>query len=82
MQILFPNETPEYSDRELTLAFPAMIDGERVECAHGLRLMRAPIASGRVSVLSSLIVCRRHGLIMAHGRHPEVRLSSRRAEML
>ncbi|AXE96346.1 DUF1488 domain-containing protein [Paraburkholderia sp. 22099] len=32
MQILFPNETPEYSGRELTLAFPAMVDGERVEC--------------------------------------------------
>jgi hypothetical protein len=23
---------PEYSGRELTLAFPAMVDGERVEC--------------------------------------------------
>jgi hypothetical protein len=32
MQILFPNETPEYSGRELTLAFPAMVDGQRVEC--------------------------------------------------
>jgi hypothetical protein len=32
MQIMFPNEVPEYSGRELTLAFPAMIDGERVEC--------------------------------------------------
>ena len=32
MQIIFPNETPEYSGRELTLAFPAMVDGERVEC--------------------------------------------------
>lgn len=32
MQIQFPNETPEYSGRELTLAFPAMIDGQRVEC--------------------------------------------------
>jgi hypothetical protein len=26
MQILFPNETPEYSGRELTLAFPAMAE--------------------------------------------------------
>jgi hypothetical protein len=32
MQIIFLNETPEYSGRELTLAFPAMVDGERVEC--------------------------------------------------
>ncbi|CAB3773005.1 DUF1488 domain-containing protein [Paraburkholderia humisilvae] len=32
MQIIFPNEVPEYSGRELTLAFPAMVDGERVEC--------------------------------------------------
>ena len=32
MQILFPNETPEYSGRELTLAFPALVDGQRVEC--------------------------------------------------
>jgi hypothetical protein len=32
MQIIFSNETPEYSGRELTLAFPAMVDGERVEC--------------------------------------------------
>ncbi|WP_118183375.1 DUF1488 domain-containing protein [Paraburkholderia phosphatilytica] len=32
MQIIFPNEIPEYSGRELTLAFPAMVDGERVEC--------------------------------------------------
>jgi hypothetical protein len=32
MQIQFPNEAPEYSGRELTLAFPAMIDGQRVEC--------------------------------------------------
>jgi hypothetical protein len=32
MQINFPKEVPEYSGRELTLAFPAMIDGERVEC--------------------------------------------------
>lgn len=32
MDINFPNETPEYSGRELTLAFPAVVDGERVEC--------------------------------------------------
>ncbi|CAH2909839.1 MAG: FIG00461530: hypothetical protein [uncultured Paraburkholderia sp.] len=32
MQILFPNESPEYSGRELTLAFPALVDGQRVEC--------------------------------------------------
>ncbi|HTH59078.1 MAG TPA: DUF1488 domain-containing protein [Paraburkholderia sp.] len=32
MQILFPNEAPEYSGRDLTLAFPVMVDGERVEC--------------------------------------------------
>jgi len=32
MQILFPNEAPEYSGRELTLTFPVMVDGERVEC--------------------------------------------------
>ncbi|MBC8747000.1 MULTISPECIES: DUF1488 domain-containing protein [Paraburkholderia] len=32
MQIHFPNEAPEYSGRELTLAFPAMVDGQRVEC--------------------------------------------------
>jgi hypothetical protein len=32
MQIIFPNEAPEYSGRELTLAFPAVIDGERVQC--------------------------------------------------
>ena len=32
MQIIFLNVTPEYSGRELTLAFPAMVDGERVEC--------------------------------------------------
>ncbi len=32
MQILFPNENPEYSGRELTLAFPALVDGQRVEC--------------------------------------------------
>lgn len=32
MQIIFPKECPEYSGRELTLAFPALVDGERVEC--------------------------------------------------
>jgi hypothetical protein len=32
MQINFPKEVPEYSGRELTLAFPAMVNGERVEC--------------------------------------------------
>ncbi|MDE1181605.1 DUF1488 domain-containing protein [Paraburkholderia sp.] len=32
MQINFPNETPAYSEYELTLAFPALVDGERVEC--------------------------------------------------
>ncbi|MEM5329455.1 DUF1488 domain-containing protein [Paraburkholderia sp. JHI2823] len=32
MQIMFPNEAPEYSGPDLTLAFPAMVDGERVEC--------------------------------------------------
>jgi hypothetical protein len=32
MQIIFPKEVPEYSGGELTLAFPAMIDGKRVEC--------------------------------------------------
>jgi hypothetical protein len=32
MQIIFPKEVPEYSGRELTLAFPAMVDGQRVEC--------------------------------------------------
>lgn len=32
MQISFPNEVPEYSARELTLAFPALVDGELVLC--------------------------------------------------
>lgn len=32
MQIMFPNEAPAYLGGALTLAFPAMIDGERVEC--------------------------------------------------
>ena len=33
MKINFPNETPEYSGRELTVAFPALVDGERVQCS-------------------------------------------------
>jgi Protein of unknown function (DUF1488) len=32
MQITFPKEAPEYSGRELTLVFPALVDGERVQC--------------------------------------------------
>ncbi|MGZ2746832.1 DUF1488 domain-containing protein [Burkholderia stagnalis] len=32
MQIHFPNEAPEYSGRELMLAFPALVNGERVQC--------------------------------------------------
>jgi len=32
MQIMFPKATPEYCGRDLTLAFPVMVDGERVEC--------------------------------------------------
>jgi len=32
MQIIFPKEIPAYSGPDLTLAFPAMIDGKRVEC--------------------------------------------------
>lgn len=32
MQIIFLKEVPEYSGRELTLAFPVMVDGQRVEC--------------------------------------------------
>ncbi len=32
MQIHFPNEVPEYSGLELTLAFAALVDGERVRC--------------------------------------------------
>ena len=32
MQINSPYETPAYSGPELTLAFPALVDGERVEC--------------------------------------------------
>ncbi|KAF1025100.1 MAG: hypothetical protein GAK40_01451 [Burkholderia plantarii] len=32
MQIHFPNEAPEYSGRELTVEFSALVDGERVRC--------------------------------------------------
>lgn len=32
MQIIFPNEAPAYSGPDLTLSFPVMVDGERVEC--------------------------------------------------
>ncbi|CAM2195229.1 DUF1488 domain-containing protein [Paraburkholderia sp. A1RI_3L] len=32
MQIIFPKEPPEYCGPELTLAFAAMVDGERLEC--------------------------------------------------
>lgn len=32
MQIQFTNDAPEYSGRELTLAFMAMVDGEPVQC--------------------------------------------------
>jgi hypothetical protein len=30
--ITFPQERPEYCGRDLVLAFPAMVDGERVQC--------------------------------------------------
>lgn len=33
MQISFPIEPPEYCGRDLVLAFPALVDGERVQCA-------------------------------------------------
>jgi hypothetical protein len=33
MHITFPRERPEYCGRDLVLAFPAMVDGERVRCA-------------------------------------------------
>lgn len=33
MQINFPNEAPEYSGRELTVAFTALVDGQRVQCS-------------------------------------------------
>ncbi|AOK32564.1 hypothetical protein WS67_07665 [Burkholderia singularis] len=32
MQIQFMNDAPEYSGRELTLAFKAMVDGEPIQC--------------------------------------------------
>jgi len=33
MHISFPAEVPEYCGRDLVLAFPALVDGERVQCA-------------------------------------------------
>ncbi len=33
MHIAFPQERPEYSGRDLALVFPALVDGERVQCA-------------------------------------------------
>jgi Protein of unknown function (DUF1488) len=33
MQITFPQEPAEYCGRDLVLVFPALIDGERVQCA-------------------------------------------------
>ena len=33
MQISFPNEAPEYSGRELKVAFPALVNGELVWCS-------------------------------------------------
>lgn len=33
MQISFPAEPPEYCGRDLVLAFPALVDGELVQCA-------------------------------------------------
>ena len=33
MQISFPNEAPEYSGRELKVAFPALVNGERIWCS-------------------------------------------------
>ena len=33
MQIVFPKEAPEYSGRELSVAFPALVNGERVWCS-------------------------------------------------
>ena len=32
MQIHFTNEKPEYSGRDLMLAFTALVNGERVQC--------------------------------------------------
>ncbi|MGN6665622.1 MAG: DUF1488 domain-containing protein, partial [Trinickia sp.] len=33
MQISFPNEAPEYSGRELKVAFPALVNGELIWCS-------------------------------------------------
>jgi hypothetical protein len=33
MKIHFPQERPEYCARDLVLAFPAEVDGARVQCA-------------------------------------------------
>ncbi|WP_144158170.1 DUF1488 domain-containing protein [Paraburkholderia sp. BCC1885] len=33
MHITFPQERPEYCGRDLVLAFPAKVNGERVQCA-------------------------------------------------
>nr|WP_233217554.1 DUF1488 domain-containing protein [Trinickia dabaoshanensis] len=33
MQISFPQEPAEYCGRDLVLAFPAIVDDERVQCA-------------------------------------------------
>ncbi|WP_085953616.1 DUF1488 family protein [Paraburkholderia xenovorans] len=33
MKIHFPEERPEYCARDLVVAFPAEVDGERVQCA-------------------------------------------------
>ena len=33
MEISFPQEPAEYCGRDLVLAFPALVDGERVQCA-------------------------------------------------
>lgn len=33
MQISFPSCTPEYCEPDLALAFPALVDGENVQCA-------------------------------------------------
>ncbi|KVL84567.1 DUF1488 domain-containing protein [Burkholderia stagnalis] len=32
MQISFPAEKPEYSAPDLVLAFPALVEGDRVQC--------------------------------------------------
>jgi hypothetical protein len=32
MHIIFPQERPAYCGRDLVLAFPALVDGERVQC--------------------------------------------------